>query len=318
MRKLTVISGPGAGQSLEFDAAVVIGRDGDFKILDGDMSRRHAMIRPTARGAVVEDLGSTNGTFVDGQRITEPVTVTADAKIRVGDSELVLEIPLDTTRIAARPVIDLAQPTRARATVGSEAQAEAAAPPAEMEAPAAAMVATPEAPAEEPPAKGGGPPRLQLALGVLAVIIVAVVLILVLSGGKSSSTSDHALSATVSAVPLGEPGSFLTSGRLDGKPLGQVAVVIQRQLGGAPKPGGPPIPIGGFMYVTAPDGNMSLNFHGTLQLAASGSESLTASGTATNGTLKYAGLKGTFKVTGGRSSASSATASYTVDGNLNY
>jgi pSer/pThr/pTyr-binding forkhead associated (FHA) protein len=48
----------------------VIGRgsDADVVVDDPGVSRRHAEIRVEPGGAVVRDLGSTNGTFVDGER----------------------------------------------------------------------------------------------------------------------------------------------------------------------------------------------------------------------------------------------------------
>ena len=88
-RKLTVVSGPSAGTSLQSVGDLVIGRsDGDLTIPDSEISRRHAAIRPTNGGVVIEDLGSRNGTFVDGRQISEPVTVTTGAKIQVGGTEL--------------------------------------------------------------------------------------------------------------------------------------------------------------------------------------------------------------------------------------
>jgi hypothetical protein len=122
----------------------------------------------------------------------------------------------------------------------------------------------------------------------------------------------------VSAVPLSSTTAQPTSGVLTGRPLGEVAVVIQRQLFGNPTPGGRAVPIDGSMFVTAPSGDMNLAFHGTLQVSSSGAETLQATGTAANGTDKYLGLKGTFKLSGGRSGAGSATASYTLNGNLKY
>ena len=47
-----------------------IGREGcDITLADPDVSRRHARVTPRGDTVVVEDLGSTNGTFVNGERI---------------------------------------------------------------------------------------------------------------------------------------------------------------------------------------------------------------------------------------------------------
>ncbi len=72
---LTVMNGLDAGRiaAIEGGAAVVVGRDPDVDLWSDDpsISRRHARFGRDAEGNVyVEDLGSTNGTFVRGQRVT--------------------------------------------------------------------------------------------------------------------------------------------------------------------------------------------------------------------------------------------------------
>ena len=76
------------------DAPMVIGRDPDCAIWidDPSLSRRHASVRviPDAANpaAVIEDLKSTNGTFVEGRRVTAPVTLVDGDVIRIGDARL--------------------------------------------------------------------------------------------------------------------------------------------------------------------------------------------------------------------------------------
>ena len=71
-----------------------IGRDPECAIwLDvPGVSRRHARIRlddaGASAGAVLEDLDSTNGTFVDGKRVTNPVTLADGQSIQVGEATL--------------------------------------------------------------------------------------------------------------------------------------------------------------------------------------------------------------------------------------
>jgi pSer/pThr/pTyr-binding forkhead associated (FHA) protein len=92
---LTVISGPAAGREIEVEHELIIGRrDVDLAIADEELSRRHAVVRPSESGVVIEDLGSLNGTFVNGARIDAPVTLTADATLRVGVSEMSLRVTL--------------------------------------------------------------------------------------------------------------------------------------------------------------------------------------------------------------------------------
>jgi pSer/pThr/pTyr-binding forkhead associated (FHA) protein len=88
-----VTSGPLAGSSIDVERELVIGRQAaDVTIPDEELSRRHAAVRPVDQGVIVEDLGSLNGTYVDGERLTAPVTLTSDATIRVGRSELALSV----------------------------------------------------------------------------------------------------------------------------------------------------------------------------------------------------------------------------------
>ena len=55
------------------------------------MSRRHAVLRRSGGSVVVEDLDSTNGTFVNGERIKSPITVGPGDTVRVGRTTLEIE-----------------------------------------------------------------------------------------------------------------------------------------------------------------------------------------------------------------------------------
>ena len=73
---------------------VVVGRgsEADLRINDPGVSRRHAELRVEEDGSVVvEDLGSTNGTLVDGQRIDRS-RLQDGATVRVGHTDLVVRI----------------------------------------------------------------------------------------------------------------------------------------------------------------------------------------------------------------------------------
>jgi pSer/pThr/pTyr-binding forkhead associated (FHA) protein len=77
---------------VDIEDEIVIGReDTDLEINDLELSRRHAVVRRFADRLQVEDLGSTNGTFVDGNRIVEPTLLGGGAEIKIGTTVLVVE-----------------------------------------------------------------------------------------------------------------------------------------------------------------------------------------------------------------------------------
>ena len=87
-----VKTGPEAGRRVELDLEVAIGRqDGDLVVEDPEVSRRHAVLRRSGGSVVVEDLDSTNGTFVNGERIRTPITVGPGDEVRVGRTMLEIE-----------------------------------------------------------------------------------------------------------------------------------------------------------------------------------------------------------------------------------
>lgn len=172
-------------------------------------------------------------------------------------------------------------------------------------------------PAGAEPGGGGGSRRIAIIAAIAGVLLVAV-LVALLAGGGSDEAEAQTLSAQVTAPSLARDEAFQVSGRMTGEPLGDVAVVIQRRLGGALVPGGPPVSVRGFLLVEGPDGAMSLNFDGDLGIDKSGRESLDARGTAANGTRDYAEVTGTFRITGGRPNARARVAEYKVDGELEY
>ena len=93
-RVFVISQGNQAGLSAELAGGVImIGRGADCQlILDDDyVSTRHARVVSSPNGIYVEDLGSTNGTYVNGQRITAPTTITLADTVRIGKTMLRLE-----------------------------------------------------------------------------------------------------------------------------------------------------------------------------------------------------------------------------------
>ncbi|MGH3501724.1 MAG: FHA domain-containing protein FhaB/FipA [Nocardioidaceae bacterium] len=85
--RLVVTEGPNSGASAPLEELpILLGRGGDATIrLDDDyVSTRHARFVPQGEDWYVEDLGSTNGTYIGSQRITTPMVVSPGVQVRIG------------------------------------------------------------------------------------------------------------------------------------------------------------------------------------------------------------------------------------------
>jgi hypothetical protein len=89
--RLVVEQGSGlrAGQAFVIGSGVVIGRENgsEVRIEDNFASGRHARVFDHEGLAYVEDMRSTNGTYVNGQRIEGQAPLHADDRIRIGDTQ---------------------------------------------------------------------------------------------------------------------------------------------------------------------------------------------------------------------------------------
>jgi len=93
-RRLAVTGGPLRGTTLPLGStAVLIGRaPSNTLVLDDDYSSsRHARVYPDGGQWYVEDLGSTNGTFVGRDRVTGPTPVRPGTQIRIGQTTIELQ-----------------------------------------------------------------------------------------------------------------------------------------------------------------------------------------------------------------------------------
>jgi pSer/pThr/pTyr-binding forkhead associated (FHA) protein len=93
VRRLVVVDGAAAGTTVDLtDEPITIGRadDSTITLIDDYVSTRHARLVLQDGTWLIEDLGSTNGTYLDRQRVTALTPVTAGVPIRIGKTVLEL------------------------------------------------------------------------------------------------------------------------------------------------------------------------------------------------------------------------------------
>jgi pSer/pThr/pTyr-binding forkhead associated (FHA) protein len=95
--RLVVLSSPAleGGTTLVIDSSALSigrGRSNDVSIdEDGFASTRHALFEPRRDGVYVEDAGSTNGTFVNGIKLTQGRRLAPGDVVRIGETDLRFE-----------------------------------------------------------------------------------------------------------------------------------------------------------------------------------------------------------------------------------
>ncbi|HXA19362.1 MAG TPA: FHA domain-containing protein [Thermoanaerobaculia bacterium] len=95
---IAIIAGADAGMVYRFEKPLItIGRAGaDLIINDSEASRQHAAIEVRDQVVLLEDLKSTNGTLVDGSRVTEPVELQDKSEFQIGSTTLMLIVTEDS------------------------------------------------------------------------------------------------------------------------------------------------------------------------------------------------------------------------------
>ncbi|NUN15722.1 MAG: Flp pilus assembly complex ATPase component TadA [Myxococcales bacterium] len=143
-------------QTRHFDKQEVsIGRiqGNDIVLPKGNISKRHARIVNRDNGFVVVDLRSTNGTYVNGHKITSPMVVTENDKLYVGDYVLQVHLELPETVEAPPPASNNADLDSTRALDVGVIAGKVAPQPQAMDETAAALHSLPTpAPARVEPA----------------------------------------------------------------------------------------------------------------------------------------------------------------------
>lgn len=177
---LEIVEGADAGRQVALSGPVEVGRDPRLPLVveDDQVSRRHALIQPSEPNAVVQDLNSTNGTFVNDQPIHSARTLVPGDRVRLGLTVLELrsseQVAQQPSAVQPIPQItrigqDVLRPVPQDQLPGGPASPAVAAPAGEP-APAAAVAAPPAgaplpppaaAPAAAPPTPAPPPFRAQ-------------------------------------------------------------------------------------------------------------------------------------------------------------
>jgi serine protease Do len=95
MPALVALDGDAAGQRFPIDAETVIGRHrADVTLDDAKVSRRHAVVRPVGHGLEIEDVGSANGTSVNGVAVHGSQALADGDVVQVGGVRLAVHVPV--------------------------------------------------------------------------------------------------------------------------------------------------------------------------------------------------------------------------------
>jgi predicted component of type VI protein secretion system len=102
---------PRAGEEHPVADGMVIGREGcDLNLIDAEVSRRHAALRAADGALAIEDLGSTNGTFVNEQRIRAATVLSDGDSVRLGGTVWTVRADAPATMATVAPRGDVPAP----------------------------------------------------------------------------------------------------------------------------------------------------------------------------------------------------------------
>jgi Protein kinase domain/FHA domain len=151
--RLKVTAGNATGTKIEVSDELVIGRhaEGVGRLADDvEISRRHARLTRAGSGFVVEDLGSTNGTFLNGRRIEGPELLSVGDEIELGGTRMIVQVSATTPPATPTPAPAHDTPPSTPVPLATEPLAPAEAPAEAAAEPSAADAAPGEPAAAEP------------------------------------------------------------------------------------------------------------------------------------------------------------------------
>ena len=159
---LVVTAGRGRGQTFDLRGEVRLGRDRSNAIVisDGKVSRHHVRLDPIRGTYILSDLGSANGTFVNGVRVTQPVRLRDGDLINLGDTQMVFYTGA-AGRLPDRPP-------------SAEERAPAPPPPS--------PVSSSPAPGSFVPTPAGMPPWVWFGCAALFVLVILLVIVALVAG----------------------------------------------------------------------------------------------------------------------------------------
>jgi hypothetical protein len=178
--KLIFRNGPTGDREFPLEKDILfLGRDvnNDVVVDDSEVSRRHARLSRQGEGYVYEDLGSTNGSFILGQRITAPTLLMPGTQITIGE-RVSLDYLVEESDPSATVVVSRIRPEPAAAVPPAQpVTPPSAVPPAytpssQPVTPPVSASMTPPPPMTSMPAPKKKSKGLVVLLIILAVILV--------------------------------------------------------------------------------------------------------------------------------------------------
>lgn len=178
--RLILVSGAGAGTEYPLEKTELqLGRDlsNDIVINDPEVSRHHAHLTLQENGYILEDLGSTNGTFIRGQRLAAPLVLRPGESITIGEKVNlkyeVLSSDQSATVVVQRRGADEVHPQFVESQVPQTPLTPSfAIPPAPAVVPPPGGLVQPSSPAYGKPKTKKKSKALTIILILLAIVVV--------------------------------------------------------------------------------------------------------------------------------------------------